>query len=89
NIINKKELSDKIILEANYEAYNNNKLNQNNESKQIIEFEQTNEMELIGSQEFTKLENIFNSLIGVYKTAFAQSALTIASIHYNCHTKCD
>ncbi|CAG8749187.1 5854_t:CDS:2 [Cetraspora pellucida] len=101
NIINEEELFDRIILETNYEAYNNSELKQNNEFEQIIESEQsiqseqsiehiikfdqnieskqkiinkcysTNKMELIGSQEFTKLKNIPNSLIGVYEAALA------------------
>ncbi|CAG8643340.1 13790_t:CDS:1, partial [Cetraspora pellucida] len=48
-----------------------------------------NEMELMGSQEFTELENIPNSLIGVHEATLAQSASTIASIRCNCYTKCD
>ncbi|CAG8503910.1 10233_t:CDS:2 [Dentiscutata heterogama] len=43
----------------------------------------------MGSQEFTELENIPNSLIGVHEAALAQSASTIAGIHCNCHTKFD
>jgi hypothetical protein len=48
-----------------------------------------NEMELMGSQEFSELENIPNISVGVREAALAQSASINIGVRCNCHTKCD
>ncbi|CAG8439535.1 12170_t:CDS:2 [Cetraspora pellucida] len=45
NIIHEKELVDRIILDANYEIYNNIKLNQTNRSEHNIKFTQNIKLE--------------------------------------------